>query len=209
MYFILPRFEAIFHDFGVELPEITKFLIRWSHLAVDFFFVPVLLGFVLGVCFVGSMFTGGGMYIPLIDRLLGRRHTILILRCLVLFVEAEQPMSSALDLLAHWYPTNWVRRKLSKASSDVSHGHDWIDSLHSWRLLTASDVGLLNSAQRAGNLAWALRELVATSERRWSFRLQALMQLVFIGSMMILGAFVFLLAVAYFAPLTTLILRLS
>ncbi len=208
-YFILPKFEAIFYDFGVELPEITKFLIRVTHVLVDYFWVPFLLGFGLAVAFVISYFGSGGMSVPLFDRLLRRRHSLLILRSLLLFIEAEQPIALAMSLLAHWYPTFWVRKKLAKASVDVGYGQDWIDALRSRGLLTGSDVGVLSSAQRAGNLAWAIRELIETSERRRGFRLQALMQLVFIGSMLIMGAIVFLIAVAYFTPLTTLIGKLS
>ena len=31
LYFIIPKFEAIFKDFGVDLPSMTKFLIKASH----------------------------------------------------------------------------------------------------------------------------------------------------------------------------------
>jgi type II secretory pathway component PulF len=209
LYFITPKFEAIFKDFGVALPELTIQLIRVSHVAVDYFWVPVMGGLGLGFVFLVSLFQGGDMSIPVVDRLFARRHTILILRSLTLFVEADRPISTALDSLANWYPTRWVRKKLTMASADVDQGHDWIEALRSTGLLSGSDAGVLASAQRAGNLAWAIRELVSTSERRWNFRLQGLLQLTFIGSMLVLGALVFLLAVAYFSPLTTLIMRLS
>ena len=114
-----------------------------------------------------------------------------------------------MNRLARWYPTHWVRNKLKLVAADVEQGHDWLESLQSTRLLKATDVGVLASAQRAGNLPWAIRELIATAERRWSFRLLGIMEIVFIGSLLIFGAFVFLLAVAYFSPLITLIQRLS
>src|SRR6266481_7030767 len=39
LYFIIPKFEAIFKDFGVPLPKMTKFLIAASHVVVKRFWV--------------------------------------------------------------------------------------------------------------------------------------------------------------------------
>jgi protein transport protein HofC len=209
MYFIIPKFEAIFKDFGVELPPVTMMMIRGSHVAVDYFWVPFLGG--LGLCgFIAiNLFNGGGWSLPFADRLFSRRHTLLILRSLSLFIEAERPIASAMYSLGEWYPTRWVRNRLRLVAADVSQGIDWIDSMNSTGLLKASDVGVLSSAQRAGNLSWAIHELVETGERRLSFRLHGFLQLGFIVSMLILGGMILFLAVGYFSPLTLLILRLS
>src|SRR3954451_18176115 len=42
LYFIIPKFEAIFDDFGVDLPKITVFLIEASHFVVRRFWVVIL-----------------------------------------------------------------------------------------------------------------------------------------------------------------------
>src|ERR1700753_3200822 len=42
LYFIIPKFEAIFKDFGVALPGMTIFLIKASHFIVDYFYVVLL-----------------------------------------------------------------------------------------------------------------------------------------------------------------------
>src|SRR5690242_50384 len=41
LYFIIPKFEAIFADFGVDLPAMTKFLIRASHVLVRRFWLVI------------------------------------------------------------------------------------------------------------------------------------------------------------------------
>src|SRR3954453_19869238 len=43
LYFIIPKFEAIFKDFGVPLPMMTKFLIAASHVVVDYFYIVFLI----------------------------------------------------------------------------------------------------------------------------------------------------------------------
>ena len=39
LYFIIPKFEAIFKDFSVDLPGMTIFLIKASHFIVNYFYV--------------------------------------------------------------------------------------------------------------------------------------------------------------------------
>src|SRR5919112_2970665 len=42
LYFIIPKFEAIFADFGVDLPGMTIFLIKASHMVIDYFYIVLL-----------------------------------------------------------------------------------------------------------------------------------------------------------------------
>ena len=205
-YFIMPKYEAIFNDFGLELPEATKLVLWASRLAVDYFWVPALaIVVVLGYGLIGAYQSG----VPMFDRLFPRRHSNLILRALAVVVSAERPVVPALRLLALWYPTAWVRRKLALAADDAAQGADWAEALAENGLLTASDLGVLASAQRAGNLAWALRELAESGERRLAYRLQAWTQVLFVVAMIVLGTLTLVLVLAYFAPLVTMIERLS
>jgi type II secretory pathway component PulF len=209
MYFIVPKFEAIFKDFGIDLPEITVFVIRSSHALVDFGPIFVLLEVAFFAYLTAAAAGWGSMTVPVFDRLFARRHAILIFRALAVVVDAGRPIPPALYAMGEWYPTRWVRKKLRLAAEDAHEGVDWAEALYSNGLLSAIDVGVLASAQRAGNLAWALRELAESGERRWGYRLQAWTQILFVLAMLVLGGLVFMIAVAYFAPLTTLISRLS
>ena len=79
--------------------------------------------------------------------------------------------------------------------------------VEAWR--RRNDAAVLASAQRVGNLDWALRELAESSDRRLGYRLQFWLQLIFPLIVLAVGALVFLLAVAYFLPLVTLITKLA
>jgi type II secretory pathway component PulF len=68
---------------------------------------------------------------------------------------------------------------------------------------------VLEAAERAGNLSWALRELAEGSERRLGYRMQALAQVLFPLIVILIGGIVFLLAVAYFSPLIRLVEELA
>ena len=83
MYYIVPKFEAIFRDFGQSLPSITIWAIDASHTIVRYgpltMFIP-LAEVVLLIALPLSFLTWGNINVPLFDHLLGRRHTALVLR---------------------------------------------------------------------------------------------------------------------------------
>jgi protein transport protein HofC len=212
LYFVVPKFEAIFRDFGVPLPVVTVSLISASHFVVRYGFltgwIPPLE--ILLLIFLPFSFAGWVNYdVPFFDRLLRRRHVALILRSLSLVVEAGKPIETGIVILASHYPTWWVRRKLIRVDDEVQHGVDWIDALRRQDLIRRSDAEVLESASRVGNLTWAMRELGETGERRLAFRFQGVIQTLFPLVVITIGMGILILAVAFFAPLVALIQRLA
>ncbi len=208
LYYIIPKFEAICHDFDLSLPQVTILVIDFSHGVIKygypFFFLPVIevaLLFLLPLTFL----SWGNYNVPIFDRLLGRRHTALVLRALSLVIEGGKPITEGMSALAQHYPTYWIHRRLLKVQSDVRQGTDWIESLWRHRLIRAADVEVLVSAAKVGNLAWALTELANSAERRLATRTQLLVQTFFPLVVLMLGIVVFILAAAYFMPLIHLI----
>jgi protein transport protein HofC len=212
LYFIVPKFEAIYKDFNVGLPGVTIMVIGVSHFLTDYRDPVALLPLAeLGLLIlIPVSFLGWGSYsVPVFDRLLHRRHTALVLRCLSLFVEGGKPIELGFSTLASHYPTYWVRGRLRRADAAVRGGLNWIDALRKYRLIRASDAAVLASAEAVGNLAWALSELAVTAERRLTIWFQLVTQILFPLVVMMLGILVFILAVAYFLPLVGLIQALS
>jgi type II secretory pathway component PulF len=209
MYFIIPKFEAIFRDFGVELPEVTLLVIRASHHAVDLGWLWILIALMALIYLPFAVAGWSNLGLPLVDRMFSRRHTILILRALALVISSGRPIGPAFHAMARWYPSGWVRKRLLSAAAYVDQGVDWSDALRSCGLLSRTDLALLDASHRAGNLSWTLRELAESGARRLAYRLLFWSQVVFVLSILLIGGVVFLLAVAYFMPLITLIQRLS
>jgi type II secretory pathway component PulF len=212
LYRIVPRFESIFRDFNLPLPDVTILVIDTAHFLIVF--GPVtslfLLAQVILLLFLPISFLGWGRFsMPIFDRLLGRRHTALVLRSLSLIVEGGKPISLGLNLLADHYPTFWFRRRLRGTAKYVRGGVDWIEALRRHGVIRAADAAVLASAESVGNLAWALEELAETAERRLATRIQIVIQTSFPVVVVILGMLVFILATAYFLPLVHLIQNLS
>jgi type II secretory pathway component PulF len=211
LYFIIPKYEAIFRDFGVSLPESTRMVIHLGHLLGESAWGVLLL--VLEAIFLVylpfAVVGQAGRGVPLADRLFLRRHAALALRVLARFVERGRPLGEGLGALAETYPSRSIRRRLRRAADDLEGGAHWCTSLHARGLIRDADAAVLESAQRAGNLPWALRETAESSERRLRYRLQAWIQVLFPVAVIALGCLVFLIVVAYFQPLVTLIEALT
>jgi type II secretory pathway component PulF len=132
-----------------------------------------------------------------------------VLRALSLVVEANKPIAQGLSTMADHYPTGWVRRRLVKVERAVRQGADWIDALWRAGIIRAADAEVLASAASVGNLAWALRELAETNERRQAIRIQAVVQTLFPVAVILFGAVVAVMVIAYFVPLIKIIGELS
>jgi protein transport protein HofC len=212
-YFIAPKMEAIFMDFGIPLPGPTQVTIMAGHFwtgPVLLVVIPILLleVFVLAMLPFGSV----NLFqweIPLIDRLFHRRHSALVFRSLALSIQGDRPISEALSVMAKEYPSRWVRARLQGALIAVNQGGDWVRALLTEGLIRQADAALLLSAQRVGNLDWALNEAAASADRRAGYRLQMFLEAFFPLVVVMMGLLVFLVAVGYFLPLITLIERLA
>ncbi len=212
LYFIVPKFEAIFKDFGVPLPSVTIFMIQASHLVIrnGGIGLLILLGQVILLLYLPFSYGGWMNYrVPIFDRLMGRRHAALVLRAISLAIEANRPIGKAMEILAVDYPARWYRRRLARASEDIDSGSDWIQALWRRGAIRRVDAEVLGSAASVGNLAWACRELAATTERRQQLRLQMILQAIFPVAVLAVGLTVAVLCLGYFVPLVFLIQRLS
>lgn len=211
LYFITPKFEAIFKDFGVDLPASTILMIKTGRYATQYFLVPLLFFGILAIVVyaIEKLLLRGTGTSLVTDRLLSQKHTTTILRALAIGVDGEKPIGEVLDVLAKRYPTFLIRKRLQVAAERVRRGGDWVEALRLSNLIRKSDAAVLNSAQRAGNLGWALKSLALWGEKRVMYRLQAFVELLWPISMILVSIFVFFSAIAYFTPLVTLIERLS
>jgi type II secretory pathway component PulF len=210
LYFIVPKFEAIFSDFGLPLPHITVLTIRASHtLGVPLLGLLSLAGLAFLVFVPFSFISWGNYDIPLFDRLLGRRHSALVMRCLGLYVEAGKPIALGVSMLAQHYPTFWIRHRLGNAKTSIQHGADWIEALWQQQLIRAADANVLRASVAARNLAWALAELAESGERRLAIRFQILIRTVFPVLVLAIGVVFLWMAVSFFSPLVTLIMHVA
>ncbi|QDV33040.1 type IV pilin biogenesis protein [Tautonia plasticadhaerens] len=213
LYWVAPQLEAIFIDFGVPLPAVS----RWVFSGLGSLPIPVgplYLAVVLLQLVAMPMLTLAfldpiewGLW-P-VDRLLLKRHGATVLRALCGEVSLGRPMPEALARVASAHPSRLVRRRVRKAGARVDRGEPWARSLSAVGLIRRTDAAVLDAAGRAGNLSWALGELADGLDRRSGRRLLAWTQFLFPIAVMAVAVPVVLIALGFFLPLVTLIRSLA
>jgi len=208
---IVPSFVKIFADFELQLPGVTRALIATCGFLGSYW---PLLG-PLWLAAFALLFYAVLRYIgwirfdpPGIARLLRRRHTAEILDSLSLAAGQGRPLDTVFAALAESYPTKWIRRRLRLACCDLEAGADWCDSLCGRGLIGTADRAVLRSAQRLGNLPWALKEMARSNRRRLAYRLYALVNLLYPVTILIYASVIVFFVVGMFIPLIALIQRL-
>lgn len=213
MYFIVPKFKAIFNGFGTELPGITVTLIHASDLVARYgglflFFLPTSIG--LAVTAFQAYWHGWSE--TSVANFLGitRQAEIpRLLRRLRQAVLGKVPWPTVLTPLVREHHRPDIRSRLERVMGRVTAGMSMWSALKDAGLLNGRDVGLLEMAERANNLEWALAALADSKERgtehRWRV-IQTLMVPLFIFTG---GLFVAFVAIGFFMPLVKLLNDLS
>jgi len=210
LYFIMPKYEAIFRDFGIGLPPTTRALIGVSHEVVDWAGPVTLMMILSAIALMGwTLAVRSLSYSAPTDRLARRRHSATIMRALATLVEADRPLQGGLSTMATTYPVGWVRDKIDRTSRRVGEGTDWAEALRSVGLLRRADVDLIAASTRTGHLAWALRRLADSGDRRMVDRIRTWSQVLFPLVLLAMAGVVAFFALAYFSPLLALIEVLS
>jgi general secretion pathway protein F len=209
---IVPQYQRIFADFSVQLPPATEALIAsskwfansWGWLFPGFAAAMFLFMYVV-LRYAGCI----QLDLPGMAWLARRLHTAAILDALALAAEHRQPLDAAVATLAIAYPQAAVRRRLARSLRDLRDGTDWCESLLRRGLLGRADVAVLQAAARVGNLPWAMREMADSNRRRFTYRLHAWVQIMFPVALLVCGAAVMFIMLAFFMPVMTLIEKLS
>jgi protein transport protein HofC len=209
---IVPSFEKIFKDFGTELPSMTQWLIGMGNATCNywFFLLPFfLLGPLLLFYAPIRYFGWTTLDLPGMGRFTRRLDSAQVLDTLALVAQQQRPINEGIVAMAHSYPKSHIRRRLREAAIDISAGRDWCESLLWHGLIRRPELAILHSAQRVGNLPWALKEMADSARRRLAYRMQAMAQLLFPPVVILMGLVVMFIVVALFLPLISLIARLA
>ncbi|MCA9246540.1 MAG: type II secretion system F family protein [Planctomycetales bacterium] len=208
---IVPSFAKIFSDFELELPAMTVALTDFSALAANFWYLAAPLYFVvtlLTLYFI-ALFVSGGHKLRPPGWLFGDFDRAATLRALALAAEGEVQVPDLFRELAKHHPSHAAGHRLRSAGLKIAAGEHWLEALRAARVISRRDQAVLQAAQRAGNLAWALREVAAAGQRRMIVRLQTLLSIGFPMLIFAVGSLVAFFVVGLFVPLIKLIASLT
>jgi type II secretory pathway component PulF len=98
---------------------------------------------------------------------------------------------------------------LSDLQSDVSSGNNLWSSLAERRVIRRADASVLASAERVGNLPWALRSVAENIERRADFRTRLLIEFLQPAVILLIGIIVGAVVIGLFLPVVSIAEGLS
>jgi protein transport protein HofC len=211
MSFIAPKYEKIFADFHVRLPESTNQMFELWRGSLGRGVAVVLVVFVLGLLTGLVLFSSRVRWsCPGVGRLYRMHVQSRVLRMLGILLEVDRPLPESLAVLADsGYFKGVARRRLEAARSAIEQGEALAPALNRFGLLPARMVALVQAAQRAQNVPWALTELGEHLAQR-ALRVMRRMTLVFFPAAVVgAGLLVAVVALAWFLPLVKLITELS
>jgi len=210
LMFVVPQFEQIFWEFDLELPAMTELVVSLADTgSFGWFLISLLMlgcslllvsGLIVSACYLFDMHVlrGAG------DWLLRGRHTASVLRLLAFSVAKRVDLSRAFYALSVTYPARKLRRRLADSYQDIAAGQKWSDVMVQNRLLTPNEQALVETAEQAGNLPWALQQIAHRRESQLATRLEATANFVYPLFILAIGLLIGFIIIALFIPLVKL-----
>lgn len=214
MYYIIPKFKKIFDDFGTELPQPTMVLVHISDVVATNWILLLLPFFYLPLCvFIFAILTQYYGWRVVLQSTFGqwfiRWSSPEVMRALAQCVNDGVPLDQSLYAIAKHPGPLRLRERLAWAIDAIQGGAPTWQTLQATGLLRHSEAVVLESAEKSGNLPWALETLAAQQERQTAFRLAAFAEIarpvILIGMSVVVGFF----SIAIFLPLVKLLNDLS
>jgi type II secretory pathway component PulF len=216
-YVVVRGFEAIFKDFGIDLPAVTVLLLRASHAVTSAGWATIVAPIVAVsvVFFAGRVLLDPASrsqalsYLPLFGPLARWTSLAEFSHYLGLLIECEIPLSRSVVLAAEGARDAGLSQACQAAAQEIESGETLADSISWWRVFPGGFTKMLRWAEGHQSLPETLHMTADMFEAR------ARAHAAFIGSVCGIVSIVIILwgcafvVVALFLPLITLISKLS
>lgn len=209
--FIVPKFQKIYQEFQAKMPEPSEWFFRFSNLLARFWFllIPAVLC-LIGLILLPILMPRIRWRFPLVGRIYRVHVQGNFLSMLGISMLTQEVMPWVLGFLkgSSYFPKP-AMRQIDDLACRMEKGEPFSASMRESGWVPSHMVPLLESAQRVGNLPWALSE-AGTQRNRLAFvSSQRLTFTLFPILLLILGLVVGFIAVAMFLPLVELIVMLT
>ncbi|MFO0930263.1 MAG: type II secretion system F family protein [Gemmataceae bacterium] len=211
MLYLLPRFQRIFKDFGIELPEMTRQIMAIGRSFEEYpLVIPLAILALIAAPILLYLYPGLLEYVPGVRRLYRMAVQSRMLRMLGMLVEAGKPLPEAMAVLAapgQFAPA--MTRRLQAVRAALAQGEPLADSLVRGRLMPGSMAPLVSAAERAHNLPWALSELGEHLAMRVVRLTRQISLILFPTAVLLIGLVIGFFVIGMFVPLIKLISEMA
>ena len=214
MYFVIPRFEKIFKDFGTTLPKVTVLLLNMSSFIVNGGWLIVLLspiGFYLIIRLL--KLTNSGRYfvdnaklsIPVLGNILRRTSVARFTRTLGTLLAAGVPILEALNITRETAGNEVYSRAMVKVHGAIREGESFASPLRQTKVVEPMVVNMIDVGEETGDLDKMLVKVADTYDYEVETLVAGLVSLLEPVMVIFLGVIVGFIVVALFSPLVKLI----
>jgi type IV pilus assembly protein PilC len=220
MIFVIPKFKDIFHDFKVDLPTITQYLINvsnwfapptngWAYVL----FSPVIIIFLLKLI---RMSEGGKfavdlvkLKIPILGSILSKTSIARFTRTLGTLISAGVPILDALNITKETCGNEVYSRALVKVHDAIREGESMADPLRATKVCDAMVVNMIDVGEETGDLDKMLMKIADNYDSDVDVLVGSLISILEPVMVVVLGLIVGFIVIALFAPMIALIQSVS
>ncbi len=217
LYFIIPKFEEIFKDFGVDLPGMTVFLIEASHFLIQRFWI-VILAPILFWIFVKLLYrnkTGAyicdriKLMIPVMGQILEKSTVARTMRTLGTLVQSGVPILEALNIVRDTAGNAVFERAFTRIYDSIREGETIAQPLREARIVDDIVVNMIDVGEETGDLDTMLNKIADNYDEEVEVLVESLVSLLEPIMIVVLGGIIGFIVIALFLPLIQLITKLS
>jgi type IV pilus assembly protein PilC len=217
LYFIIPKFEAIFKDFGVDLPGMTIFLIKASHFIVNYFYVVLLTPLFVWIIIKLLYRNRTGAYIcdkillmiPVMGMIVEKSTVARTMRTLGTLVQSGVPILESLSIVKETAGNAVFERAFTRVYESIREGETIAQPLRESRIVDDIVVNMIDVGEETGDLDTMLNKIADNYDEEVETAVESLVSLLEPIMIVVLGGIIGFIVIALFLPLISLISKLA
>jgi type IV pilus assembly protein PilC len=210
LIFVVPSFEAVFKDFGADLPAFTKMIIAASHVAIDYWWIAMILAIGGSIATVAAFkrsvkfqhFVDRAILkLPVIGQIMHNSAIARFSRTLAVTFKAGVPLVEALDTISGATGSTVYEKAVLRIRDDVSVGYPVNMAMKQVNLFPHMVIQMTAIGEEAGALDTMLFKVAEYYEQEVDNAVDALSSLIEPAIMVVLGILVGGMVIGMYLPI--------
>jgi len=217
MLYIIPKFEKIFKDFGMQLPEMTRILMATSNWFGQYWYLLPLfpLSLYLLIKLIRLSKTGNYaldrayLWIPIIGPLIEKTIVARTTRTLGTLVSSGVPILEALSIVRETCTNTVFERMYQRVYESIREGDTIAQPLRESRMVDDMVINMIDVGEETGDLDTMLYKIADVYDEEVDVMVESLISLLEPLMIVFLGLVIGSIVIALFLPLIKLLEGLS
>ncbi len=217
LYWIVPKFQAIFDDFNLPLPLMTQYLIKASKFIIKRWWVCLItpIIFVIIIKLLYRLKTGAYildkifLMIPVMGDIAEKSTVARTMRTLATLVQSGVPILESLNIVRDTAGNAVFERAFTRIYESIREGETIAQPLREARIVDDIVVNMIDVGEETGELDTMLHKIASNYDEEVEALVESLVSLLEPIMIVVLGGIIGFIVIALFLPLIQLISKLS